>query len=305
MIVVLLLALLLMGIVSGNNLSACSGVMISGKVVGKNTGIGITAVGYIAGLLMEGGFLRSSLLSGVPIISTEYAAVALASALLVFVISNLLRLPQSLSLVLASSAIGASLATGYYVSTGFAILMLSVWLAAPVISVFATMLLMAAARKAINKRHVWKTVRRIKAALIASSFLMAFVLGANTLGLIYAVMPNTQMNQFLAIAAIGLGSIFLSAGALRRIGNEIISIRYLNAAASQFVSSLIMEAATLFGIPVAGTEVLTSSIYGAGVSYRGRLMSWKTAWSITYEWVLTIVAGFAIAYVIGAVIVAI
>ena len=115
--------------------------------------------------------------------------------------------------------------------------------------------------------------------------------------------PYTQLDQFLSVAAVILGSFLLSGPTLRKIGSEIIPLRYLNAAASQLVSSLIVETATLFGLPISGTEVLTSSIYGAGASYSKRLMSRKTAASIAYEWVATIAAGFIIAYVLAVLLV--
>ncbi len=143
----------------------------------------------------------------------------------------------------------------------------------------------------------WKTVSTMRILLIFISFFTAFTLGANTIGLIYATMPANLYLEIIIILAIIFGSILLSSRELQRIGQDIIPIRYANALVSQSVSVLLVEFATLFGIPLSNTQTLTAGIYGAGMSYKFRLIMKKPAISIISTWILTAFVSFIVGYI--------
>ncbi len=49
-----MLAFLLISLVAGNNLSACSGTIIGGNIVSRRIGILLTFIGYAGGMLLQG-----------------------------------------------------------------------------------------------------------------------------------------------------------------------------------------------------------------------------------------------------------
>ena len=60
---IVLLAAVLIALVAGNNLSACSGAIISSRVTSRRTGILITGIGYTLGLGLQGRTLQAGFLA--------------------------------------------------------------------------------------------------------------------------------------------------------------------------------------------------------------------------------------------------
>ena len=145
----------------------------------------------------------------------------------------------------------------------------------------------------------------IKLALLALSFFAAFVLGANTIGFLYAAASGFMdplYGVLITMVAIIVGSVLLSRGELKRLGSEILPLRYINALVSQSVTVILLEAATLLSIPASETWMFTSSLYGAGVSYRTRLIRRKPLFTIVSSWMdmslIALLLGFVSTYVI-------
>ena len=109
--------------------------------------------------------------------------------------------------------------------------------------------------------------------------------------LLYAVAP-------VIIIAIIVGCIAFSSGTLKRVGNEIIPLRYMNAAGSQLISAAAVEIATIFGVPFSNTDAFISSVYGAGVGYRRRLLQKKPFLTIVSLRFITALIGFCVGFLI-------
>ena len=99
-------------------------------------------------------------------------------------------------------------------------------------------------------------------------------------------------------AGIIVGSVFLSSGVIKRVGQEIYLMRYTNAFSALFVSSMIVEAATFFGIPVSNTQTLTSSVFGTGISYKFKAIYLRPFLMIVITWAISPVAGFVLGWII-------
>jgi PiT family inorganic phosphate transporter len=82
------------------------------------------------------------------------------------------------------------------------------------------------------------------------------------------------------------------------VGNDIIPLRYINAVASQFMSALTVEVATLFNIPFSNTASFIVGVYGAGISYRERVILRRPIVMMVGTWVITALVGFVAGYVV-------
>lgn len=293
------LLFLLVALVCGNNLSACSGAIITGGVVDRKTGISITIVGYIAGFLLQGNLLRTGLIALMPVQSEFLVVIALAVALVVFIISHLLRIPQSLSITFAMAIIGIGIAYGNMSDLHFVSYMVGFWVLSAIATGLVVVMAMRSVRDTLLKSNVWNVIRNIKLLLVIVSFFTAFVLGANTIGFLFAAvsgLTNTIYAKIITILAIILGSVLLSSGELRTIGSDIIPLRYLNALISQIASVVVVEIATLFSIPASNTQTFTASLYGAGLSYHTRIIRKKPMFNIIISWILTAAASLFLGF---------
>ncbi len=289
------LSFILAMLIAGNNLPISSGTIISSRVVRRNAGIAITVLGYIAGLLAQGGLLAHGFAYLMPSNSVNLIAIALAVSTILFVVGNQLRVPQSLSIILAMALIGTSIASGYRLNPGFLLFMLLFWIIAPIAAFLATMILLKRIDAYVKTKRVWSTLSMAKTLLILTSFFTAFTLGSNTIGLMF-VAASGYTSIWVVIIAVVIGGFALSRGTLSRIGNEIISLRYMNSLVSQSVSVILVEIATVFSLPFSNTQAFTASIYGAGMSYRTKLLSKRPLEVIVFTWIATAIASFALGY---------
>ncbi len=75
---------------------------------------------------------------------------------------------------------------------------------------------------------------------------------------------------------------------IRTMGGKIFRIEPINGFAADFTSSAVIYGASLLGIPVSTTHVVSSSIMGVGAAKRLRGVRWNIARQIIIAWFVTI-----------------
>jgi inorganic phosphate transporter, PiT family len=283
----LAVATLLILLVSGNNAQACIGNLIGAKVVRTRTALAVEIVGVSLGLLFQGtkmAMAASHLAKG---LSSEMVLTVLALSTVLFVVAHFARLPLSLTNTFAALLAGVALAFTSYFFT-----MILTWIAAPIVALVTTPLIVRLAAK-VGTNDLWAKVEVYKALLITISFVFAFTLGANTIGLIVAVEGFSGLSVPLAIGGVVIGTFFLSAGEIRRVSSEIFDLGYSNAMSSMLTSAILVEASTLVGIPMSNTMVQNSAVFGAGLSYKTRFFSAKPFYLVALSWFVFPAVGLA------------
>ena len=297
-----MLAFLVIALVSGNNLPACTGLLINSNIVSKRKGIILTILGYSLGLIAEGNLLGTGLLSLMPVNNYLLSSIVLFTALIVFLFAHKTKVPQSLSMTMAMAILGLDIAIGANPDLTFVAVMVLAWILS---SVFAILLSYATMRYSYNMmkdRNIWTSIKYMKMLLITVSFFTAFTLGANTIGFVYVLMPhqgNAAYTIGLAIIGIIVGSIFLSRRELSLMGNGIVAMRYLNSTISQAVSAIFVEIATIFSIPLSNTQIYVSSIYGSTISYKMHFAQGKTMLAIIRSWIFLAILAMALGYILA------
>lgn len=289
-ITTVLLAGLLTAFVAGNNLSAAVGTIIGSRTISRTWGIFIGISGFVLGLLLEGQRMQSAVDALLPQ-SQVYVTYALFISLLIFLAAAITRSPLSLTMALAGASVGISIKVGYSYDIGFMRLVIIAWVLAPALSIAFSYILNHLV-SVYKFKNVWRTAAILKISLIVASFLTAFTLGANTLGFIADVAGYNVIVLSVMCAGIVLGSLFLSRGVIKRVGEEMYLMRYSNAFISLIVSSLLVEFATLVGIPLSNTQTLTSSVFGTGLSYKYKLLYLKPFLIVLLTWIISPLFGF-------------
>lgn len=294
----LALAGLLGMVVGGNNLSASSGMIIGSSMVTRRTGILIAITGYLVGLFVEGPKLFHVGQVFLPTATSTGTFSILLASLLVFLGGESFRVPLSLSKALTGAILGVSAALGTLYSSGYLALILGFWFLVPLAATALGVLLVALDDR-LSPRNLWLKLSLLKAGLLLVSFLSAYVLGSNTLGLIAGVPYNETLYASLAVGAGSvLGALTLGRGALRRLTEGVFSLRYPTAFFSQLVGAATVELASQVGVPLSITETVSSSIIGSGLARRMRVMNVRNIFLIVASWILSPLAGFALAFVL-------
>lgn len=288
-VIIILLASTLTAMVSGNNMSAAVGTLIGSRILSRTGGILIGMLGFIVGLIVQGHNLSSTAFKLIPR-ENSLIAFALGIALVIFLLAAYLRVPLSLTMALVGISIGLSLRFGFPLDVHLVSLIIFTWVLAPVLSILLAFVLN---RKLSSHQphNVWNFALSLKILLILVSFLTAFTLGANTLGFIDQVAGVHGFEIIFIILGIILGSIFLSKGVIKRVGQEMYMMRYTNAFVSLIVSSVLVEGATLLGLPLSNTQTLTSSVFGSGLSYRNRAIASRPFLLTVATWIISPLLG--------------
>jgi len=297
-VVSLVLAGLLGMAVGGNNLAACCGPLIGSGMVNRRTGILIAITGYLLGLTIEGPKLFRVREIFLPLDTATGTFSILIASLIIFLGGELSKIPLSLSKALTGAILGVSIALGTFSRSGYLILILAFWFLVPLIATALGILLVGLDDR-LSPRNLWLKLSLLKTGLLLVSFLSAYVLGSNTLGLIAGVVYNQTV---YATVAVGLGAVLgtfvLGRGALRRLTEGIFSLRYPNAFFSQLIGSATVELANQLVVPLSITETVSSGIIGSGLARKMRMMNARNIFLIITSWILSPLAGFILAYVL-------
>ncbi|MGC8645606.1 MAG: inorganic phosphate transporter [Thermoplasmata archaeon] len=286
----------LAAIVSGNNLSAGVGSLIGSNVTGRRFAILIATIGFTVGFLVGTERMSSTVHTLLPYGSLLVFLVIWGSVA-IFIIAQLARVPISLTMAIVGIAVGVFVRRGDLSALSSVEKIALMWVIAPpiAIGISYTVSAMLIRRKVTR---IWRTASLMKSLIIALGFFSSFTLGENTLGFIGALGDGGFVSYFFVVLGIVFGSLFLSGGVVRTLGYDMYSISYSNALSSMLSSSLLVEAATIFGIPLSNTQALTSGIIGAGLARRMRAVSLRPIVRITLLWFASPLVGIALGLII-------
>ena len=284
-------------LVAGNSLSACVGTAIGARILSQKSGALLGFFGFTLGLLLQGPSMLRSTQALLPSSNTTLSLVALSVTVLVFFIADALRVPVPLTMSLLSLLAGLSLRNHVGIDSFYITTVILMWVLAPIVSAVGAFCILKISNRTTSM-NVWRKERIYKTLLLIFSVSTAYALGANTLGFIVALEGFSALTLLIAVFGIFVGSVYFSAGEIRRIGQEIFHLRYSNAFAALFTSLFLVECGTVFGIPLSSTQTLTFGVFGAGMSYRTKFLSLKPFLVILLGWITVPLLSFVIALII-------
>ncbi len=77
---------------------------------------------------------------------------------------------------------------------------------------------------------------------------------------------------------------------IKKLGTGLYKVRPIHGFASQTVATTIIETAAVFGFPLSTTQVISSSVMGAGAAFRPKMVRWQVAQDMGVAWLITIPA---------------
>jgi len=107
---------------------------------------------------------------------------------------------------------------------------------------------------------------------------------------------------FMAYAAISFGTLSGGWRIVRTMGYRITRLRPVHGFAAETAGAATIIGASVAGIPVSTTHVISTSIMGVGITKGPNAVKWGMARSIAWAWILTIpisgIIGYSVFYLI-------
>jgi PiT family inorganic phosphate transporter len=117
-------------------------------------------------------------------------------------------------------------------------------------------------------------------------------IGIITLSLIIAGVITEFSVPFWAIFAsaltMALGASLGGWRLIRTLGGKFYKIRPVHSFATQLTSGIVILSASIFGLPISTSQVVSSAIVGVGASERVGKVRWVVAGDILTAWLITI-----------------
>jgi len=298
------------GVHDGGNVAA---TMIASRTLTPKKAILIAGCCNFAGGILLGTAVARTIAFGIVDQSAVYGGNAgegyifVLSAILGGFFWNLitwkLRMPSSSSHALIGGLIGAGIAAYGIYAVLWPNVLVKVVLAmvlSPTIGLLAGMAMIRFSSIALKHgRRQWH--KRIRVLQGASMTLLALVYGGNdaqkSMGVIVLGFVFSTQVQSLDVplwvrvscaATLALGTITGGYNMIRTIGMSIMRVRVIHSFASQFSSMLVVLAANIIGAPISTTQVIISSVMGAGSGDNPKYVNWAIVKKILTAWILTI-----------------
>jgi PiT family inorganic phosphate transporter len=147
-----------------------------------------------------------------------------------------------------------------------------------------------------------------KRSQLITAVALAFSHGTNdaqkTMGIIAlslvigGVLPSFQVPTWVtaaSAAAIAIGTGLGGWRLIRTLGAKFYKIRPVHSFSTQLTSALVILSASLVGVPVSTSQIVSSAIIGVGSSERVSKVRWSVAEEIITAWLITIPASGLIA----------
>ncbi|MDD2420798.1 MAG: inorganic phosphate transporter [Heliobacteriaceae bacterium] len=252
---------------------------------------------------------------GSGIVAPEAISQAVVLAALLGAISwNLLTwyygIPSSSSHALIGGVIGAGIA-GHgllCLKIGGVLKIVTVLVVSPLVGVLVGYIIMTALWWLFRRQTPHRINQLFLRLQVLAATAAAFSHGSNdaqkSMGIITlalfssGLIPAMEVPLWVILAcalAMAMGTAIGGWRIIRTMGGRIVKLEPINGFAADISSAAVIYSATIFGMPVSTTHVVSSSIMGVGVAKRLSAVRWAVAQQIATAWLLTIPASAFIA----------
>lgn len=285
--------------------SSIVATMISSRAFHPRAALGITAIAEFLGPLVFGVTVAKTIGSDIvasDAISLRALMAGLAGAILWNLITWFLGIPSSSSHALIGGLVGAALTSsgwGALKLSGFTKVLLALFIS-PLVGFVIGFLVLRIIY--LLSQHATPNINNFfKQSQVCTAMALALSHGTNdaqkTIGVITL---SLIIGGRLADFDVPFWVILVSAGVMaagtalggwrliRTLGGKFYKIRPVHGFATQLASGLVILTATLTGLPVSTSQVVSSAIIGVGASERFGKVRWGVAGDILAAWVITI-----------------
>jgi PiT family inorganic phosphate transporter len=316
-IIILIVALaILFDISNGWNDSANAiATVVSTRVLSPMKAVLLAAFMNIAGAFVSTGVAKTigkgivdpTIIANQP----EVVASALIAGFLWNGIMTLFGMPVSASHALIGGLMGGVIAYGGFsiLNTAGLIKIFTALLTSPVIGIFFGYFFMKLLIRFFCNMSPGTLNKHFGRLQLVSAGFMAFSHGSNdaqkamgviTLALVSGGYLQTLEVPFWVILscgiAMGLGTAFGGWRVIKTLGHQMLKLQPVHGFAAETSATAVILGASVLGLPVSTTHVISTSIMGVGATKRLTAVRWGVARKIVIAWIFTLPMCIAIAW---------
>jgi len=281
----------------------------SGTLSGRESVV-LCSIGVILGVALEGSKMRGSL--GGTISGQATDAVVLATLVVSIVLTmglTIAAIPVSFSNTMVGAFTGAAFASSIEIRGSDVATIIVFWTVAPLATMAVTFLAYRAIERATANWSLLVVDAFNRAGVGLVSLALAYVLGANNIGLIYGTAFTTAGVQSsslgdtlplvlaLAASAIFGMAVFGRGNVAGTVGDRLLSLSPQGVLAAFSGTIIMMWIATQLGIPISVSQCLIGGMFGAAFTKKTAIVNRRLSLEVVSSWVIIPLAAFVLAFV--------
>ncbi|HSW64691.1 MAG TPA: inorganic phosphate transporter [Dissulfurispiraceae bacterium] len=297
-----IIACVLMAIGMGSNdTSNAVGISIGCGLLKLKRAILLFGIFVLVGISVQGERVMKTV--GKDIVEVDMIVLSLSCIVSATLIigSNWKKIPLSILQVLIGSLAGAGTGAGAAVNYAKLGQILLSWAVSPFIALLLAHFLYRGLERVLSRYPVFAIERVLRSLLLASSVLIAYNVGANSLATImgpavHAGALGTWQAFILGSIGVFLGAYFLSYRVVETVGKGIIALDPFSGFAAQFGAGVCVLMFTFLGMPISTTYCIIGAISGVGLVKGMGTVRKDLLVKILRNWILGPTLGFGICF---------
>lgn len=262
----------------------------------------VSSVGLFLGVVLEGPQMLKSLGGSItPAAGVGVAEAALAVSLVLTLGLSLAKLPVSFSMAMVGAFAGAALASSLPLNGLRLEEIVGFWFLAPLLAAVLAGGFYALMRWRAPGLSLLALDTASRYGVIMTSLVIAYVLGANNIGLIYGTVlnggPSSYAQLVLLVLSAILGMLALGrSGVSGTVGDRLLALSPFGVIATFLSSAVLIWLGTQFAIPVSISQCLLGGMFGAAFTNHVSAVNGRLALESIALWVVVPVAAFALGF---------
>lgn len=264
----------------------------------------LTSAGLLLGVLLEGtGMLKSLAGSITPTVGENVVLIALGVAFSMTIAFSLGKIPCSFSMAIVGAFAGAAFGSSLTLNAVRLEEIATFWFLSPILAAVLAYGIYASARRFAAGLSLVAVDGLSRYGIIATTLVIAYVLGANNVGLIYGVTlngahPSEAIALVLVVVAIA-GMLVLGRGGISgTVGDRLLGLSPLGVVSTFLSSAVLVWLGTQFAIPISISQCLMGGMFGAALTKRVSVVNTRLAVENISSWVAVPIGAFLLAVVL-------
>lgn len=266
----------------------------------------VSSAGLVLGVALEGpkmlDSLNGSITSGA---GSQVAVVALAVSLLLTVILSIAKLPVSFSMAMVGAFAGAASGASLNLNAPRLEEIIGFWFLAPLLAALLALIFYRVTLATVPRLSLLALDGASRYGVILTSLAIAYVLGANNIGLIYGAMinggPASRPEMILLVVIAIAGMVALGRGGVSgTVGDRLLALSPFGVIATFLGSAVLIWLGTQLAIPVSISQCLLGGMLGAALTRQFSVVNGRLAVESVASWVAVPVAAFVLGFLFMA-----
>jgi phosphate/sulfate permease len=264
----------------------------------------VSSAGLLLGVFVEGSKMLKSLSGTItPSVSDQVVFAALVVSIGVTVALSLVNLPVSFSMAMVGAFAGAVYGSSLPLDGARLEQIAAFWFLSPVLAAVLAYLFYTIIVKSVSKLGLLALDGASRYGVILTSLVIAYVLGANNIGLIYGVVLNgaspSELVVLLLVLVAVVGMVALGRGGIAgTIGDRLLVLSPLGVVATFASSAVLIWFGTQLAIPISISQCLMGGMFGAAITKQLSVVNTRLATENIASWLAVPVGAFLLALLV-------